>query len=182
MAPTPRQLKRHPSLIPLSQDHHHGLVMAERLIRGRSSNPNVEWPADPPEQAARLVEFFESDLEPHFQAEEAHVFPLAARSMPDGAAEVRALLRDHETMRSMVHAFSESPEARTAERLRAFGELLRDHIRQEERVFFEHLQQSCPEDALESLRTPIADSTTAPACRRTAASSPGGALQIGTRA
>ena len=49
----PKPLKRHPSLIPLSHDHHHGLVLAERLVRGRAANPKSDWPESAVEQGAR---------------------------------------------------------------------------------------------------------------------------------
>ena len=74
-------MKRHAGLVPLSRDHHHGLVMAQRLILGRSTNPRADWPDDRAQQAARLIDFFETDLRAHFEAEEAHVFPAAARDL-----------------------------------------------------------------------------------------------------
>ena len=50
--------------------------MARRSIRGKGSSERDEWPTDPAEQVARLSEFFETDLRPHFEAEEACVFPV----------------------------------------------------------------------------------------------------------
>ncbi len=161
-----KPLKRHPSLIPLSHDHHHGLVLAERLVRGRAANPDADWPESPAEQAARLLEFFASDLEPHFEAEETHLFPLAARALADGEARTAALVRDHARMRRMVREIESGPSGVTREQLRAFGELLRAHIRAEEREFFPRVQAGCAPEDLEALAAPLADAATGAACRR----------------
>ena len=72
-------MKRHESLVPLSRDHHFGLIMAQRLILGRATNPRADWPTDRAQQAMRLVEFFKSDLRAHFDIEETHVFPVGRR-------------------------------------------------------------------------------------------------------
>ena len=149
-------MKRHPSLVPLSRDHHHGLVMAQRLVLGRSTNPRAEWPADPAQQAARLVEFFETDLRPHFEIEEAHVFPAAARALVDGESRTRALIAEHETMRAMIRALDADPASRLRDRLTAFGALLRAHIHTEERVLFERMQGTCDSELLEALGRRIA--------------------------
>ena len=133
-------MKRHSGLVPLSRDHHHGLVLARRLILGRSTNPRADWPADKAQQAARLVAFFESDLRRHFEIEEAHVFPAAARDLRDGPGRTRALIAEHEVMRGMVRDLVADPTARLAERLTAFGELLEAHIHTEERILFEQMQ------------------------------------------
>ena len=150
-------MKRHPGLVPLSRDHHHGLVMARRLILGRSTNPRADWPADRAQQAARLVEFFETDLRPHFAVEEAHVFPAAARDLHDGAARTRALIAEHETMRAMIRGLAADSTSRLDERLAAFGELLEAHIHTEERLLFEEMQARCDPEVLEILGARIAE-------------------------
>lgn len=171
-------MKRHPGLVPLSRDHHHGLVMAERLVLGRSTNPRADWPPDRGEQAARLIDFFETDLRPHFEAEEAHVFPAAARDVAGGDGLVQRLVHDHEAMRTMVRelgagdvgaagAGSASPRD-LDDRLRAFGERLRRHIRIEERELFERMQAECSPETLREIEIRLAEHEAAggPSCRR----------------
>jgi hemerythrin-like domain-containing protein len=150
-------MKRHASLVPLSRDHHHGLVMAQRLILGRSTNPRADWPVDRVRQAARLVDFFETDLRPHFEIEEAHVFPAAARHLVDGDRRTRTLIAEHETMRAMIRDLAAGPTSRLEERLAAFGELLKAHIHTEERILFEQMQAACDRDVLDALGTRIAE-------------------------
>lgn len=159
-------MKRHPGLVPLSRDHHHCLVLARRLILGRSTNPRADWPADRAQQAARLVDFFETDLRRHFEIEEAHVFPAAARDLRDGASRTRALIAEHEVMRGMVRDLLADPTSRLAERLIAFGELLETHIHTEERILFEQMQAACEPEVLEDLGARIADAAAdTPGCR-----------------
>ena len=172
-------MQRHPGLVPLSRDHHHGLVMAERLVLGRSTNPRADWPTDRPEQARRLIEFFDTDLRPHFEAEEAHVFPAAARDVAAGEALVQRLVDDHEAMRTMVREIEAGvvdaagdgpapPLADLDDRLRAFGERLRRHIRIEERELFERMQAECSPETLREIETRLAEheATGGPSCRR----------------
>lgn len=170
-------MQRHPGLVPLSREHHHGLVMAERLVLGRSTNPRADWPADRTAQARRLIDFFESDLRPHFEAEEAHVFPVAAREVAAGDRLVGRLVDDHDTMREMVRALAAGGDAPAApdpasladldDRLRAFGERLRRHIRVEERELFERMQAECSSETLQELEARLAahEAARGPSCR-----------------
>ena len=68
-------MKRHPSLVPLSHDHHDALVVAQGLILGRSPAPRSDWPTDRRAQVDRVVAFFAQTLRSHFEVEEAHLFP-----------------------------------------------------------------------------------------------------------
>ena len=142
--------------------------MAQRLILGRSTNPRADWPADPAQQAARLLAFFETDLRPHFELEEAHVFPVAARDLVDGDSRTQALIAEHETMRKMVRELAADSTARLQERLAAFGALLKAHIHTEERILFEQMQEACTPQALEALGARIAEhggEAGSPSCR-----------------
>lgn len=160
-------MKRHPSLVPLSRDHHHGLVMARRLILGGPSTPRDDWPRLPEEQASRLIAFYESDLRPHFEAEEAQVFPVAAERLADGPARVEALVAQHRTMAGMIEDLRADSRSEAAERLVAFGELLRDHIHSEERILFEQMQTECDPEEMEALGVRMAAyAASGPSCRR----------------
>ena len=153
MSPT---MKRHESLVPLSRDHHFGLIMAQQLILGRATNPRAEWPTDRERQVPRLVKFFESDLRPHFEVEEAHVFPAASHSVAEGDRQVQALLADHDAMRAMIRALEADPESGLNERLPAFGHLLKAHIHKEEHGLFQQMQAACAPEELEALGVRVA--------------------------
>ena len=149
-------MKRHESLVPLSRDHHFGLIMAQQLILGRATNPRADWPADRAQQVPRLLAFFASDLRPHFEIEEAHVFPVAGCDLADGDRQVRALLADHDAMRAMIRGLEADPVSGLDERLPAFGHVLKAHIHREERQLFEQLQAACEPAELEALGARVA--------------------------
>ena len=161
-------MKRHESLVPLSRDHHFGLIMAQRLILGRATNPRADWPTDRAQQATRLVEFFKSDLRAHFDIEETHVFPAADRSMADGDRQVEALIADHDAMRAMIRSLEADPASGLDERLSAFGHLLKAHIHREEQHLFEQMQVACDPGELEAFGARVAEAHEAedgPACK-----------------
>jgi len=106
-------VKRHPALVPLSHDHHHTLVAARALKRG-----------DP----ARLVEL-RAELERHFREEEELVFPLLGRLDPPPPVLAEACVQH-----ARIRARLDSPDAE-------LGELLEAHVRLEEQVLFELVQQ-----------------------------------------
>ena len=144
-------MKRHVSLIPLSHDHHDGLVVAQNLILGRSKAPRSTWPTDRQQQVDRLIDFFRSHFEKHFTAEEQHVFPVAEQQLEDGSDLVGQLRADHEEMRACIQGFAVDPVSDLDRRLAAFGERLKDHIQQEERVLFERMQAELAPDTLEAI-------------------------------
>ena len=148
-------MKRHASLIPLSHDHHDGLVVAQNLILGRSKAPRSAWPTERRKQVDRLVEFFKTQLQHHFTAEEQHVFPVAEQHLQDGSVLVGQLRAEHEEMRAGIQDLAADPFNELDDRLTAFGERLKSHIQQEERVLFERMQAELAPDALEAVGAAI---------------------------
>ena len=144
-------MKRHPSLIPLSHDHHDTLVVAQGLIRGRLTAPRSDWPADRRAQADRLAAFFESTLQPHFAAEEAVVFPLAERWLPGHADLLNALRKDHADLRAEVLAPARAFRRGSRGAPAALGARLEAHVHSEERVLFQALQKEAPPAELDRL-------------------------------
>ena len=128
--------KRHPSLVPLSREHHHGLLLAFRLTHGL---PKTRQPHDAPqEQAADTVRFFQKGLAPHFAAEADILFPAIRAIQPQASALLDQLIQEHAAMRELVsHIEQQLPDGpQLKELLAAFGTLLERHIRCEERELF----------------------------------------------
>lgn len=128
--------KRHPSLIPLSHDHHHGLVLAFRLREGL---PRNRKPSESPhEQAEDTVCFFHDNLVAHFQAEEEVLFPAIRARVPQAIALLDTLIAEHATIRSSVEQLSRiaSNDPSLPTLLKSFGDVLERHIRCEERELF----------------------------------------------
>jgi mannose-6-phosphate isomerase-like protein (cupin superfamily) len=117
-------MKRHAALVALSHDHQHALAWAARLRRSENEG---------------FAEFYAHDLVPHFRQEEETVFPLLAEVGVEPTELGRALL-EHQRIR----AGARSPD-------RALGDLIDAHIRLEERVLFETIQQVVPDERLTDL-------------------------------
>ena len=94
--------KRHSSLIPLSHDHHQGLALAFRLTREPPPPQKGAWSTDPREQAHETVRFFQESLAPHFQAEEAILFPALSVYLQEHEKIVADLLENHEQIRTLI--------------------------------------------------------------------------------
>ena len=128
--------KRHPSLVPLSREHHHGLLLAFRLKHGL---PKTRQPHDSPqEQAADTVRFFRKSLTPHFAAETDILFPAIRVMQPQTSALLDQLIQEHAAIRELVKQLDQQPPAgpQLPELLSSFGTLLERHIRCEERELF----------------------------------------------
>jgi hemerythrin-like domain-containing protein len=138
--------KRHPSLIPLSHDHHHGLVLAFRLREGLPPNRK---PADnPQEQAEDAVRFFRDNLVAHFRAEEEALFPAIRTCVPHAVTMLNILSAEHSEMRvrvgNLAHPLPDD-EVSLKTKLKALGDLLERHIRREERELFPLYEANIPE-------------------------------------
>ena len=117
-------MKRHAALVGLSQDHHHGLILARRCISEQTTWEHVRAT-------------FAEELEPHFAIEEKLLLP----AMGDDPL-VERTLADHAQLRQRLRDEGELPE---------FGRLLQEHIRFEERELFERAQDVMSESQLDSL-------------------------------
>jgi iron-sulfur cluster repair protein YtfE (RIC family) len=148
-------LKRDPALLPLSQDHHAALVQAQALSRAAEGRAPYHRAAAPQRVARAFLAFRQAELLGHFADEEQVVFPLAEPVDPGGTARVRA---EHAEMNALATrleaslAAGEDPRPVMAE----LGALLHDHVRFEERAWFETLQQRLGAAALERMGREIA--------------------------
>ena len=120
-------MKRHQALIPLSHDHQHALVEAQRLRRA------ADRADDPSGAATAFLRFFRSSSVPHFREEEEAFFPLVIDVEEARDVVVQALL-DHQRMYALVTALEAGSDIRAT--MRELGELLEAHVRLEERALF----------------------------------------------
>ncbi len=143
-------MKRHTSLVPLSQEHHDGLLLAVRLQQGRAALPRL-WSHDLRAQAAFVTRFFAEHLTDHFAAEEEHLFPAAAAANPGLKAAAKELLAEHAELRALADSLPAADEKHLECSLMRFGQLLEHHIRSEERVFFPACEEHLPSAELERI-------------------------------
>lgn len=130
---------RHASLVPLSQDHHHGLALALRC-RKQSLGQIKPMGADGLlERTKEFLAFYASNLILHFRAEEEVLFPLLRSVVPASGEMIDELVRNH----AQIHAAIPQLEAGTglAKLIFDLGDLLERHIRKEERELFPLFEQ-----------------------------------------
>src|ERR1041385_3121104 len=97
-----RRMARHPSLIALSHDHHHGLALALRCRKQALGRLKPMGAAGLKERAAEFAGFFNQNLTRHFKAEEEILFPFMRASIPESSALIDDLLADHARLRALL--------------------------------------------------------------------------------
>jgi len=134
--PVTPPLKRHPSLQPLSREHMNGLIQARALQRASESDEAARR-----RTVAGFVKAWQAEIRPHFDDEERLLLPLV-----DSQALRDRLLDEHTTLRRLAERCVRDPmaAANDPELLRELGARLHDHIRWEEREFFEAMQRDHP--------------------------------------
>ncbi len=130
--------KRHDSLIPLSREHHYGLVVCLHIRQAIGNGP-----PDIPSLRTRAeltVRFFQGDLAVHFETEEKVVFP-AMQRMPGAGTLILELTEEHREMECLIRKMRETGNGHLAAILAQFADLLELHIRKEERSLFPIYEQ-----------------------------------------
>jgi hemerythrin-like domain-containing protein len=146
-------VKRHPSLHPLSEHHHHALVQALQ-IRRTEEGAAEERPAALRAAAENFVRFWRVNGRQHFREEEEILLPAYARHVRlDENAPVMRMLAEHALIRGKVE---ELEAALAANRVREqdvadLGRLLQNHVRLEEDEIFPAIEAALGEDELNTL-------------------------------
>ena len=130
---------RHPSLIPLSHDHHHGLALALRCRKQALGQIKPMGAAGLRERADEVLAFYASNLIAHFRAEEEVLFPLLRSIAPQSELIINDLAREHNEIHLGVAQLKAG--AGLAKRIFDLGDLLERHIRREERELFPLFEQ-----------------------------------------
>jgi iron-sulfur cluster repair protein YtfE (RIC family) len=133
---------RHPSLIPLSHDHHHGLALALRCRKQALGQIKPMGAAGLRERAEEVLAFHASNLIAHFRAEEEILFPLLRSAAPQSAPMIDRLVREHEQIGEAMARLKSG--AGLAKIIFDLGDLLERHIRREERELFPLFEQYVP--------------------------------------
>ncbi len=138
----PSSLKRHPALEQLSRDHHHALVVAQRLKRAKE--------ATAAEARDAFTSYWESDGREHFREEEEILLPACVGFIDVDGSIVTKVLTDHLRIRHLADSLAgtDSPPL-TA--LRDLGAQLEQHVRREERELFPLIEASMPDLELRRL-------------------------------
>ena len=139
-------MPRHPSLVPLSHDHHHGLALALRCRKQALGRLKPLGTQGLKERAKDFKEFFGGSLVRHFRAEEDVLFPFMRSVIPESEPLIGELLLEHRRFREWVGRLDD--EKHLAKVLFEAADLLERHIRREERELFPLFEaRAAPGDA-----------------------------------
>ena len=128
----------------MSRDHHHGLLVGWKIRTGLRLGA-------PPQRIYKYLSWFYKDyLVLHFIEEETILFSI----LGDDHAEVQQAKSEH----AKIHEFFTKKDV-TEEELVEFEQLLTAHIRFEERVLFNTIQEQATEAEIEALAHHLNDHT-----------------------
>lgn len=123
-------IKRSQSLLPLSREHHHGLLLCWKIrtglknnIEAKRINSFVEW-------------FYKENLKKHFEIEEDYIFPVLGREHE----LAKRALTEHHQLQTLFEK-----KTKTVEILEIIAQELEKHIRFEERVLFPEIEKTTSE-------------------------------------
>ena len=132
-----KPIDRKEYLKPLSREHHQGLLLCWKIRTGFAKDVSKErikvysdW-------------FFKTYLLPHFEAEEKYVFPVLGN-------ENELIIKAVDEHRQLTKLFSDDADIESS--LKKIQTALDDHIRFEERVLFNEIQNSATQEEIELMQ------------------------------
>lgn len=147
-------MKRHPALIPLSHDHHHGLLLAQLLKRNAPEYHGL--PKDLSGKMNFAKEMFYKELEHHFKDEEEFVFPYLRGKDVELDNLISEILGEHTILKEKILSLNDNPNL--IDQLDEIGSILSEHIRKEERVLFEKAQTILNDEELKMIENKFDES------------------------
>jgi len=152
---------RHPSLVALSHDHHHGLALALKCRKQALGQIKPMGLEGLKERARELRDFLTGNLIQHFRAEEEALFPLVRAVVPESHAIIEELTKDHEWIRSATAQLEK--DTGLGKLIFDVGDLLERHIRREERELFPLFEQHISAEEAAAVGEKIKEILAAPA-------------------
>lgn len=131
-----KPIKRHISLQPLSHDHHDALLLCWKIRKGIKQN------IEPTRIKSYTNWFYSEHLKKHFQIEEQDIFTL----LPKTHLQVKEALEQHKHLNKLFTGMDNSTD-----HLHHIANELEKHIRFEERLLFNTIQQAATEEELKKL-------------------------------
>ena len=140
---TIKPIKRNEAIVALSKDHHFALLLIWKIREGLRNSIA-------PERISRyVIHFYENDLVGHFKEEEELLFIKLDDLDP---LRIQAE-NEHKLIHQMIDELRNNLNDTTL--LERFAVTLEKHIRFEERVLFNHLQEIIPPDELTEISTSL---------------------------
>lgn len=127
-------MKRDANIVPLSRDHHSGLLFCWKIRQG------LAFGADASRIRDYVLYYWEMHLLNHFREEENILFILKDDQLVQKAVD------DHRQIEAVVNAIKQGNTA--VDSYQSLASLVNDHIRYEERKLFPHLEEKLSQDQL----------------------------------
>ena len=147
-------MKRHPALIPLSQDHHKALLLAQLIKKNASDYHGL--PTDLIGKMNFAKEIYHTELEHHFKEEEEFVFPYLKGKDVELDNLIAEILNEHIILKEKILSLDDNPKL--IDQLDEIGKILNEHIRKEERVLFEKAQTILNDEELKMIENKFDES------------------------
>ncbi len=120
-----KPIKRAQELVTLSREHHHSLLLCWKIKTGLSKKIELSRIYN------YLQWFYKGHILPHFEIEEKYIFPILDNENSKKAIE------QHRQLKQLIES-----DIKDEQTLRSIESLLNEHIRFEERVLFNEIQES----------------------------------------
>lgn len=141
-------MKRHQSLYPFSHHHHKALLLAQVLIK--NAPPFKYLPNTPDKKKEYLLKEHLELLKYHFDAEEKLLFPFVQKITSEINITIEQVLSEHKLIFDLIQRVKENVDLENT--LDLLGRTLKEHIRLEERILFEKIQESLTAAELAQLK------------------------------
>ncbi|AFH48571.1 Hemerythrin HHE cation binding domain protein [Ignavibacterium album JCM 16511] len=147
-------MKRHNAIVKLSRDNQKGLMLAQLLKKNAPKYKGL--PEEPIGKRNYALETFEKDLTQHFEDEEKILFPSAKGKSKECDDLIDELINEHKFFYEKIPALENSPNL--INEMDLIGHRLEEHIRKEERILFNLIQELLTEDELIIIKSKIEQS------------------------
>ncbi|MGB5362412.1 MAG: hemerythrin domain-containing protein [Aureibaculum sp.] len=129
----PKPTKRSKALMPISREHHHGLLLSFKIREGLKKKIA-------PSRIKKYTDWFwESHLQSHFDFEEKYIFPILGKNND----LIKRALQEHTRLKQLFFSAD-----KVKENLLLIEQELTAHIRFEERILFTEIESVASEDEL----------------------------------
>lgn len=130
-------MRRDENIIPLSRDHHSGLLCCWKIRQGLKTNVDLE------RIQPYVIYFWKTHLQKHFYEEENILFVLKDDAFCEKA------IKEHREIEQSINEIAENRVNKSV--LEYLADLLEQHIRYEERELFPYLEQKLTVDQLSNI-------------------------------
>lgn len=138
MEQPPKPIKRSKELVPLSKEHHEGLLFGWKIKQGLRNGTSHKT-------IAQFIQWFwDNDLQEHFRKEEETL----VSHLPKENELVQQMFQEHEAIEALIHVNAMIPDEDIFKQL---ADELHNHIRFEERILFPYAEKIIPPKEMEEI-------------------------------